>query len=210
MNAMRRRLLAVALGASFAPVFSACAGEPALANGIFLIAKPEQLDANFRETVVLITQPDAGSGPLGVIVNRPLAARLSDALPDIGAIPEASRQIYSGGPVAQNRVLFLLRSLEAPANSLRVLDEVYLTGDPQLPSKVASGELKVDAFRAYVGYAGWAQRQLRAEIAAGGWYVMPADADIIFAAEAFKVWPEMIRRATQRTTEKIQADRRFG
>ncbi len=200
MNVTRRRLLAVALGAPFASVFSACAGEPGLANGIFLIAKPEQLDTNFRETVVLITQPDAGSGPLGVIVNRPLAARLSDALPGIGAIPEASQQIYSGGPVAQNRVLFLVRSAEAPANSLRVLDEVYLTGDPQLPAKVARGELKVDAFRAYVGYAGWVPRQLRAEIAAGGWYMTPADTGIIFASEAFKVWPEMIKRATQRAT----------
>ena len=41
---------------------------------------------------------------------------------------------------------------------------------------------------------------LRAEIAAGGWYMAPADADIIFTAEAYKVWPEMIKHATQRAT----------
>jgi putative transcriptional regulator len=201
MNARRRRLLAAALGAPLLRIFDARAAETALANGVFLIAKPELSDDNFRETVVLITQPQPGSGPLGVIINRPLAARLSEALPDIGTIPDESQQIYSGGPVAQNRVLFLVRSTDAPANSLRVLDDIYLTGDAQLPAKTARGELKAAAFRAYVGYAGWGPRQLQGEIAAGGWHIMPADADIIFAAEAFKVWPEMIKRATQRVTQ---------
>ena len=202
MNATRRRLLAAALGVPLAYILNTRAEELTLANGIFLIAKPELLDPNFRETVLLITQPEAGSGPLGVIINRPLAARLSDVLPGIGTIPEVSQQIYSGGPVGQNRVLFLARSAQAPANSLRVLDEVYLTGDPQLPARIARGELKVDEFRAYVDYAGWAPRQLQGEITAGGWYIAPADADIIFAPEAFKVWPEMIKRATQRTTQR--------
>jgi putative transcriptional regulator len=200
MSLTRRRLLAAALGLPLAGVPQLRAEEAAVANGIFLIAKPELSDPNFRETVVLVTQPEAGGGQLGVIVNRPLASRLSDAVPDLGVIPEASQQMYSGGPVAQNRILFLLRAQSAPANSLRVLDEVYLTGDAQLPSRIARGELAAYMFRAYVGYAGWGQRQLRAEIAAGGWFMAPADADIIFATEAYKVWPEMIRRATQRVT----------
>lgn len=200
MGLTRRRLLAAALGLPLAGVPAVRAGEADIANGIFLIASPDLADPNFRETVVLITQPETGGGQLGVIINRPLAARLSDAVPDLRTIPEASQQMYTGGPVAQNRILFLVRSSAAPVNSLRVLDEVYLTGDAQLPSRIARGELKVDSFRAYVGYAGWGQRQLRAEIAAGGWTIAPADADIIFTAEAYKVWPEMIRRATQRAT----------
>jgi putative transcriptional regulator len=200
MGLTRRRLLAAAPGLPLAGVFAARADDADIANGIFLIASPELQDPNFRETVVLITQLEAGGGQLGVIVNRPLAARLRDAVPDLDTIPEASQQMYAGGPVAQNRMLFLVRARAAPANSLRVLDEVYLTGDAQLPSRIVRGELVADAFRAYVGFAGWGQRQLRAEIAAGGWIMAPADADIIFTAEAYKVWPEMIRRATQRAT----------
>ena len=129
MGLTRRRLLAAALGLPLAGVPYARAADADLANGIFLIASPELQDPNFRETVVLITQPEAGGGQLGVIVNRPLAARLSDALPDLHTIPDAAQQIYAGGP-----------------------------------------------------------------------YMAPADADIIFTAEAFKVWPEMIKRATQRAT----------
>lgn len=201
MNGTRRRLLAAALIAPFVRSANAAAPESTLANGIFLVAKPDLPDANFRETVILITQPAAGSGPLGVILNRPLAARLSDALPDLGAIPESSNQIYAGGPVARNRILFLVRSREPAARSLRVLDDVYLTGDAQLPAKVARGELRADGYRAYIGYAGWAPRQLQAEIAAGGWYLLPADADTIFAPVAAAVWPAMIKRATTQTTQ---------
>jgi putative transcriptional regulator len=207
MDAARRRLLAAALIAPFAGAYNVRAQEAAIANGVFLVAKPELQDPNFRETVVLITQPEAGAGPLGVIVNRPLAARLSEAVPGIGVIPESSEQIYGGGPVARNRMLFLVHSREAAPGSLRVLDDLYLTGDPGLPAKVARGELKADAYRAFIGYAGWAPRQLQAEIGAGGWYMTPADADTIFAADASTVWPAMIKRLTTRTTQRSDGGR---
>ena len=198
MEPARRRLLAAALLAPFAGRVNA--QEEVLANGIFLVAKPQLPDPNFRETVVLITQPDAGNGPLGVIINRPLAARLSDALPGGVTIPAGSEQIYGGGPVGRNRMLFLVRANAAPPRSLRILDDLFLSGDPQLPARVASDELKALAYRAYIGYAGWGPRQLQSEIAAGGWYLAPADPDIIFAADASTVWPAMIKRVTSQTT----------
>ena len=198
MEPARRRLLAAALLAPFAGRVNA--QDEALANGVFLVAKPQLPDPNFRETVVLITQPDAGNGPLGVIINRPLAARLSDALPGGVTIPAGSEQIYGGGPVGRNRMLFLVRTNAAPPRSLRILDDLFLSGDPQLPARVASDELKALAYRAYIGYAGWGPRQLQSEIAAGGWYLAPADPDIIFAADASTVWPAMIKRVTSQTT----------
>jgi putative transcriptional regulator len=202
MDERRRRLLAIALAWPLAAGTDARA-QPAAANGVFLVARPELRDPNFRQTVVLLTQPQATGGPLGVIINRPLAARLSEALPDAGEIPESASQIYGGGPVARNRLLFLVRSGEAPARSLQVLDDVYLTADRELPASVARGELQADQYRAYAGYAGWGRRQLQSEIDAGGWYLTNADADTIFAADASEVWPAMIRRATQ-----LRADHR--
>lgn len=202
MVVTRRRLLTASLAAPLVWQSRARAQSAVPANGIFLVAKPGLPDPNFSESVILITQPDVGAGPLGVVINRPMAARLSDALPGIGTIPARSNQMYSGGPVGRNRVLFLLRGGAGPERSLRVLDDVFLTGDPQLPAKVARGELKAADYRAYVGYAGWGPRQLQAEIAAGGWLLVPADADVIFAADASTVWAEMIKRATMQTTER--------
>jgi len=191
-------MLAVALLLQAA---SAHAADVPLANGVFLVAKPVIADPNFRETVVLITEPLIGGGPIGVIVNRPVAARLSEAVPGLGSVPEAFDQIYGGGPVARNQVLFLVRTRERPERGLQVLTDVYLSGDRELLEKIVRGDMKVAAFRAYAGYSGWAPEQLQSEITLGGWYVIQADADMIFAADAATIWPELIRRINARSTK---------
>ena len=182
------------------------AAEDPLANGVLLVAKPDLLDPNFRETVVLITQPVPGGGPLGVILNRPTDARLSEAWPDAGAVPEQFDRLYGGGPVARNQVIFLVRSRERIANGLHVLDDVYLSGDPELLKNIVAAEVKVTSLRAYAGYAGWAPRQLQAEIVQGGWYVLPADADTMFTADTSTMWPDLIRKITQRSTHLTPRD----
>jgi putative transcriptional regulator len=176
------------------------AADDPLANGVFLVAKPELQDPNFRETVVLITQPVPGGGPLGVVLNRLAGARLSEAWPDAGAVPEQFDQLYGGGPVARNQVIFLVRSGARVENGLRVLKDVYLSGDPGLLKQIVTAEVKVQSLRAYAGYAGWAPRQLQAEIAHGGWYMIPADADTIFTADVSTMWPNLIRKITLRST----------
>src|SRR3954464_7371040 len=141
-------LLLVALCAS-----GVRADEDAVANAVLLVAKPELGDPNFREAVVLITQPVPGGGPLGVILNRPTEVRLSEAWKEAGAVPEQYDYVYAGGPVARNQIIFLVRS-ESQVEGLRVLDDVYLSGDAKLLKNIVGAEVKVKALRAYVGYAG--------------------------------------------------------
>ena len=180
---------------------AAYAAEVPIANGVFLVAKPELPDPNFRETVVLITQPVPGGGPLGVIVNRPLAAKLSEVLPNTLAIPEQFDQVYGGGPVARNTLLFLLRAHARPEPSLPVLSDVYLSGDARLLERVLRGEVEVQALRAYAGYSGWAPGQLQNEMSREDWWVINADADTIFSADPALIWPEMVKRASTRSTQ---------
>lgn len=182
------------------PARAADAGE--LANGILLIAKPEIADPNFRETVVLITQPVAGGGPLGVILNRPTEFRLSQLWPSAGTVPPEYDTVFIGGPVARTQIIFLALSDQRIANGLRVLDNVYLSGDAQLLKDIVDEKIKVKALRAYAGYAGWAPRQLQAEIAAGGWYMLPADAATLFADDTASLWRELIHRVTERATRR--------
>lgn len=191
--------VAVALAAVLAAASAYAAGEDApLANGIFLVARPELADPNFRETVVLVTGPQAGGGPLGVIINRPVAARLAELMPELGAVPERFEQVYGGGPVAQGSVVFLLRSGRHIDGALPVLADVWLSGDPALLRSIVNGEIEVEELRVYAGYSGWAPGQLQSEIRRGGWHVTPADAESIFAADASGLWPEFIRRLTSR------------
>ena len=170
------------------------ADETPIANGVFLLAKPDMADPNFRDTVVLITEPEVGGGPIGVIINRPAGVRLSEAVPELGEVPEKFDQIFGGGPVEGNRILYLVRTDEPPKHGLRVLDDVYLSGDRELLQKIVRGETTVTAFRAFAGYAGWAPDQLQTEIAREGWFVIKADADTIFAKDPEKVWPRLMHR----------------
>ncbi len=199
----------LSLAALLLQAASVHAADVPLANGVFLVAKPDLLDPNFRETVVLITEPQVGGGPIGVIVNRPVAARLSEAVPGLGSVPEAIDQIYGGGPVARNQMLFLVRTRERPERGFQVLADVYLSGDREMLEKIVRGDVKVAAFRAYAGYSGWAPGQLQSEITLGGWHVIQADADTIFAADASTVWPELIRRINTRST-KFMVPREIG
>ena len=50
-----------------------------LGKGIFLIAAPSLRDPNFRQTVVLLCE-HGDEGALGVVVNRPTAMSVSEAL----------------------------------------------------------------------------------------------------------------------------------
>lgn len=175
-------------------------------NGVFLVAKPDMQDPNFRETVVLVTQTQPGAGPLGIILNRPANGKLSEVYPSVAAMPEAFNALYAGGPLQRQRILYLMRDSMRPTPSIPIIDDVYLGGDRTLLEKIANGEVRVDAFRAYRGFAGWAPRQLQAEIARGGWYVIDADPDAIFSGDVSGMWREMVKRATTLRTKRDRGE----
>lgn len=169
------------------------------ANGIFLIATNALRDPNFRETVVLVTQP-RDSGPFGVIINRPLDQRLADVLPQYEALKRRQDVIYYGGPVAHDGLVFLVRSEKSPSRATRVLKDVYITADREAIESVLSKPGSGRALRAYAGHSGWAPGQLQHEISRGSWYILPADAETVFEKDAASIWPELSRRAALRRT----------
>ena len=169
------------------------------ANAIFLIAKRELGDPNFRETVVLVTHPREG-GPWGVIINAPLDRRLTEVFPEHESLKPRKDVLYFGGPVQREGLVFLVRSFKPPPRSVQVLRDVYFTGDVDW----IDGQLKrpnpTRGLRVYTGYSAWAPGQLQKEIERGSWYVLPADAETVFEKESHRIWPELVERAaTQRT-----------
>lgn len=184
------------LACLLSPPAGAAASE---ANGIFLVAKREMRDPRFREAVVLVTQPPAG-GPFGVIVNKPLAHRLAEVFPGHETLKNRKDVIYFGGPVTPQGLVVLLRSEESPPNALRVLKDVYFTGDPEVIDGLLQRENPTRGLRVFAGYSGWAPGQLQNELARGDWHVVPADAETVFEKPARGIWPELIERATTKHT----------
>ncbi len=164
-----------------------------LGKGIFLIAAPSLRDPNFRQTVVLLCEHGA-EGALGVVVNRPTAMSVSEALPQVPVLEGQGHVLFAGGPVQKNQVMLLYRLNQLPENSHHVFDGVCLGGDMELVDKILTGSQGSDAFRAYVGYSGWGPGQLESEMKTGSWLTVPADPRIVFENDPARVWSELVSR----------------
>src|SRR5262245_166113 len=178
------------------PAASSPSGPPqsqsAPAKGKFLVASRRLGDPNFAETVVLLIE-HGQNGTMGVVINRPIEARLSTLLPDVKGLQQRTDSVYLGGPVGRNQMLILARSRSQPDGSLQVFADVYTISGRTGLQKILDESGPNAKFRAYLGYAGWARGQLEMEIAQGGWYVLQADAATVFDKAATEMWPELIR-----------------
>jgi putative transcriptional regulator len=193
---MRSALRFLLILAAFAGPAGAAEGDP---NAIFLVASPGLQDPNFRETVVLVTHPREG-GPWGVIINRPLEHRLSEVFTEFETLKDRKDVLFFGGPVARDGLVFLVRSPKPPPRAVAVLRDVYFVGDIEWIEGLLQRPEPTRGLRVYAGYSGWELGQLQAEIARGGWHVLPADAATVFEADPARVWPELIKRATTTRT----------
>jgi putative transcriptional regulator len=156
------------------------------ANAILLVAKPDLVDPNFRETVVLVTQAEDGS-TVGVILNRPSARKHE----------QTGETVYFGGPVMREVLVAVFRAQRAPeAAAFHVLKDVYLTMHPANIQPLLAQHS--GNYRLYAGFAGWAPGQLQSEMQRDGWYVLPASAELAFRKDTTGMWEEMVRKARGR------------
>jgi putative transcriptional regulator len=164
-------------------------------RAFLLVAKPGMLDPNFSETVVLIVREDEG-GPLGVILNRPTPTRLRELYPDRPELARRDDLVFFGGPVQPDALLFAFRSTQAPSKGLHVIDNIYISGFSAVLNDLLQHPESAHEQRFYAGYSGWATGQLEAEIAQGGWYVLPLDVKAIFELNPLDMYRHFLERAS--------------
>jgi len=195
MRSFRYACLILTAVAASLPAFAA----ERAANAIFLVASRELNDPNFRQTVILVTQPQRG-GPWGVIINRPLDRRLSEVFTDQESLKGSKDVLFSGGPVDREGLVFVVRSDSPPTRAVPLLRDVYFTGDLEWIENRFKRSEPTRGMRVYAGRAGWAPGQLQREITRGGWHVYPADAETVFEKDPSRIWPELIEQATTKQT----------
>ena len=177
-------------------------------NGIFLVAKPELVDPNFRRSVVLVTRSEDAQ-TVGVIINRPTRRTLPEFMPGDPAAANYREVVYFGGPVLQRALIAVFRSdTPPPAPALPVRRSLYLSMHPDNLKLLLAEPGR--QYRLYAGFSGWAPSQLEAEIEREDWYVLPADADIVFRKDMQGVWEELLRRAQARKTKSPAWERGLG
>lgn len=173
-----------------------CAAEDAkTVPSVLLVARKDLPDRNFRDSVVLVTQY-AGASPIGLIINRPTSVALDRAFPEIEQLRGRPEKLFFGGPVKPEQVFVVFHASSRPAESVEVLDGIYMTANAQVIDDVLRREGPMTGVRVFAGYAGWAPGQLEAEVARGDWHLMHADAKAIFERKPETLWPELDRRAS--------------
>jgi len=178
---------------------------PALAQAetartFLLVAQPDMLDPNFFRTVVLVMLPE-GSGPLGVILNRPTNVQLRELYPERAELTGRDDLVFFGGPVQPDALLFAFRSAVKPPKGLNVTGDIYISGFSEVLDELLKHPENAREQRFFAGYAGWAQGQLEFEIARGGWYTLPLDEDAIFKMNPLTIYDELVKRAAVRRIE---------
>ena len=167
-----------------------------IAAGKLLVASRDLNDPNFARTVVLLVHLDE-DGVVGLVLNRRTKVPVARALEDLKSAKDRPDLLYSGGPVGRSDVLALARSKAKLDEAERIFGDVYLVNSAALLEKtMAAGG--ADSLHVYAGYAGWTPKQLEAEVEIGAWFIFPADAGTVFAANPESVWPRFIERTEER------------
>jgi putative transcriptional regulator len=176
-------------------LLSVCAGAQSDApNAILLVAKPELVDPNFRQTVVLVTQtPDAST--VGVILNRPTDRRHE----------KSGKALGFGGPVMPRAIVALFRSEGKPeAPAFHVLKGIYLSMHPAVLDALFARP--AERYRLYSGFSGWAPHQLQSEMVRDSWYILPASESIIFREDTRELWKELVEKARKMSAPRARAN----
>ena len=172
-------------------------------NGVFLVAKPELTDSNFRRTVVLVTQTEDYS-TVGVIINRPSTLKLAEILGDDFETGSYRHPVFLGGPVIGRTLVAVFQSdAPPPAPAFHVLRRLYMSMHPENVRHLLASEGR--RYRLYAGFSGWAPRQLESEFDHEGWLVLPADEEMVFRDDTSGLWEELFNRA-QALKTRFRAD----
>jgi putative transcriptional regulator len=150
------------------------AGSPAKdglqpAPGVLLVAGTQVRDPGFRESVI----------------------------GGIGSMSRGGNPLFYGGPVGGHDLLMLRRADRAPDDWGAVVDRVFVTNSRMAMMDALMTARTAEEVRVYAGYAGWAAGQLEREIGRGDWYLLPADAALIFRRDMTKLWPELFRKSRE-------------
>ena len=136
--------------------------------GKLLISEPSIIgDFSFNRSVILLADINM-KGSVGFIINKPLRYTINDLIPEI----KATFKIYNGGPVEQNSLYFIHNVPHLIPNSVEISNGIYWGGEYEITKElINNGKITTNNIRFFLGYTGWEQDQLEAEIAENSWII---------------------------------------
>lgn len=158
--------------------------------GTLLVAMPAMDDPRFTRSVVLVCQ-HGSDGAMGLVINRLAEYHLRDVFEQMQIAvkrpPLLEQPVLQGGPVHSDRGFVLHDGEREWDSSLRVGSSLAITTSRDVLEALARDEGPT-RFLLALGYAGWGEGQLEAELTENAWLTVPADADLLFDVPLDQRW----------------------
>ncbi|MEM1213237.1 MAG: YqgE/AlgH family protein [Planctomycetota bacterium] len=185
-------------------------------QGQLLIASATLTDPNFEKSVILVIQHN-DEGAMGLVLNSMTPVPMAEAWGKVSDEPYAGDdKLHRGGPCPGPLMVLHNRAehgqMQVGESVLGEQDElgeaavqdigggsggdggtgVYFSTDKSLIAGVVKDPSAT--WLCFVGYAGWGQGQLEAELAEGSWLTLPATAEHVFLGEELP-WGRLMSEA---------------
>lgn len=160
-------------------------------TGQFLLAMPGIGDPRFERAVIAMCAHD-GEGALGIGIGATIEGlRLHDLLEqfyiDPGDVPDAP--VHFGGPVEPRRGFVLHSADWSGQDTIDVAGRWQLSGTIDVLRAIAEGR-GPSRWLVALGYAGWGEGQLEAELTRHGWFNTPANTALLYDTDVYERWAE--------------------
>ena len=165
-------------------------------TGQLIVAMPNMQDPRFARTVIYLCAHNEDAA-MGLVVNRLIGSiTFPDLLEQLEIEHEkADRDIrvHFGGPVESGRGFVLHSTDYEQEGTLKVTADVALTATIDILRDMAQGHGPRRHLLA-LGYAGWGQGQLDAEIQSNSWLNVEADESLVFDTDLEGKWERAIAK----------------
>jgi len=159
-------------------------------KGRLLVSVPFLNDLFFGRSVVLLTEHNQ-LGSAGLILNKPLDTKISSAVKNF---PEFDSKLFLGGPVENSALFYLHTAADRIPNSSKIFKDLYWGGDYEvLKSIIHDKKISPEEIKFFVGYSGWAPKQLNMELKHNSWVIAATTVKNIMAKNHKRIWEEKIK-----------------
>lgn len=155
------------------------------APGILLIADPFLKDPNFLRTVVLLCDHN-DEGSFGFVLNKKTGHTLDELIIDFEGYP---LPVYFGGPVQTDTVHFVHQYPDLITDAYKVGEDIYWGGNFEtVKALIKNKQISTSHIKFFIGYSGWGNGQLTAEMDEKSWLTVSATKKLVFNTTPDNVW----------------------
>jgi putative transcriptional regulator len=159
-------------------------------TGKLLISEPMLREEPFHKSVIYVCHHDAHES-VGYVLNRMANHGLASYVDELNGI---DFPMYIGGPVGLDS-LHILHSIPDLIGGDLVDDSIYWGGDLESAiEQIKLGKLTPQNCKFFIGYSGWDEGQLDAELDMNSWLVANTNPSIIFDLNIDNLWRSSIQQ----------------